>query len=135
MACGRKSVSPFLRWPRLLLVALAALAGVLLSLGSPPSASAAITQTFTCNGAEQTLVVPAGVTSIHVVAYGGAGRLVGDVFGARGGDRQGWEEPAGSAPQDQLVPLAGRGYFGDGATCALPSRCNAGGEYVQVTAP
>jgi hypothetical protein len=53
--------------------ALSLTATCLLVIAGPSSASAATVKTFTYTGAAQTFVVPAGVTSIHVVAVGGKG--------------------------------------------------------------
>jgi hypothetical protein len=49
------------------------------------SSAAAVSTTFTFTGAEQTFVVPAGVTGIHVVAIGGTGQAGVVAGGAAGG--------------------------------------------------
>lgn len=67
-----------LRLPRLPIAALIAAAAVL----AAPGIAAAETLTFFPEGAEQTFVVPAGVTTVHAIAIGGRG---GDGEGNVGG--------------------------------------------------
>src|SRR6187200_3381342 len=50
-----------------------------LSIGA--TSAAATTQTFTYTGSEQTFTVPAGVSTIHVLAIGGQGGKAGEVGG------------------------------------------------------
>jgi hypothetical protein len=52
-------------------------------LGSAPAASATVSETFDYTGAEQTFVVPAGVTSVGAVVIGGHGGN-GDLLSAGG---------------------------------------------------
>jgi hypothetical protein len=61
--------------PRRRVRLVAALAGACLALWSVTGASSAqaVTRTFTFTGAEQTFVVPGGVTSVQVVVIGGSG--------------------------------------------------------------
>ena len=49
----------------------------------PPASATAATSSFASTGAEQTFTVPAGVTSIRVVAVGGRGGITASAFGAR----------------------------------------------------
>jgi hypothetical protein len=66
---------PRAAWRRAQLAVSMACAALLASSLAAGSASAAakVTQTFISTGAEQSFVVPAGVTSVHVRAVGGAG--------------------------------------------------------------
>lgn len=54
----------------------------LCALAWAPASAGAVTQTFSYTGAQQTLMVPAGVSSVHVVAVGGRGGTVTGGFGA-----------------------------------------------------
>src|ERR1700690_927485 len=73
-ACLRVGVTPLRARAGIgrpsLLSALCALAAV---LASPVAAAEATTQTFTNTGGEQTFTVPAGITSLEVLAVGGHG--------------------------------------------------------------
>lgn len=57
------------------------LAALILALGWAASSAQATTTTFLYTGAEQTFVVPGGVTSVHVVAIGGSGGAATDASG------------------------------------------------------
>ena len=62
--------------------------GVMMALVGASAASAVVVEeTFTSTGAEQTFTVPAGVTSIHVVAIGGAGGAAYSGYGGAPGGR------------------------------------------------
>jgi uncharacterized repeat protein (TIGR01451 family) len=74
MSVARKGV-----WTAL--VAVVCTVGLLAGAGS----ALATTKTFTYTGKEEEFKVPAGVTSVHVVAVGGAGGSGAGTFGGKGG--------------------------------------------------
>jgi hypothetical protein len=81
--------------------------GLWMAIGIVPLAQAATT-TFTHTGAEQTFVVPGGVTSVHVVVIGGAGGEGGE--GVLGGQAARVEADLSVTPGQILyVEVGGRG--------------------------
>jgi hypothetical protein len=80
-------------------------------LGSFGSAQAA-TQTFISTGTEQTFTVPAGVSSLHVVAVGGSGGTSSSAVAA-GRAAQTTGDLAGSPGQVLYVEVAGNGQSSD----------------------
>lgn len=123
-----------------------ALAG-LLSLGGAASARAQPgSQTFGYTGGEQTLVVPAGVASVHVIAVGGRG---GEAFtgGGAGGAAAEVEGDLSVTPGETLyvevggsgqseLEGGGGGFNGGGSGAPIPFGAGGGGGATDVrTAP
>ncbi len=79
----------------------------------PVCASGSCTETYTFTGAEQTFTVPAGVTSVHVVARGAAGDV--GVNGAGGTGRRGAE-----VSRDLAVTPGATPYVEVGGTPTAP---------------
>ncbi|HTB70222.1 MAG TPA: IPT/TIG domain-containing protein [Solirubrobacteraceae bacterium] len=86
-----------------------ALAVLLLTIGAARAHAQPVNQTFGYTGGEQTLVVPAGVASVHVSAVGGRG---GEAFtgGGAGGAAAGVEGDLSVTPGETLyVEVGGNG--------------------------
>src|SRR5579875_664528 len=81
--------------------------------GVPPAARAAVSVTFTSTGSEQTFVVPAGVTSLHVVVVGAPGGQGGIGGGAGGKGAVVTADIAVTPGQTLYIEVGGAG--GDGA--------------------
>jgi len=79
--------------------------------GAPAPARAAVSVTFTSTGSEQTFVVPAGVTSLHVVAIGAPGGIGGG--GSAGGKGARVETDIAVTPGQTLyIEVGGAGGAG-----------------------
>jgi hypothetical protein len=88
--------------------------GVLVALVGASAASAeTVSETFKSTGAEQTFTVPAGVTSVHVVATGAAGGAAGG--GALGGRGAVVSGDVVVAPGPLYVEVGSTGFNGGGA--------------------
>ena len=93
----------------------AALAGILAASGAAAPA-AALGQVFSYTGAEQTYVVPAGVTQVHVVVDGASGGFVASVGGGLGAEVSAdLPIPAGQTVLYVEVGGTGDGFNGGGA--------------------
>ena len=101
----------------------AALAGLFLIVASP--ALAQTTVTFNYTGAQQTWVVPAGVTSVNVVAEGAQGFDASGALGGRGGRATG--TLAVTPGQTLYIYVGGRGTFASGANVIMGGGFNGGG--------
>jgi hypothetical protein len=91
-----------------------------LTLAWAAAPAQATTQTFTFTGAEQTLIVPAGVSTMHIVVIGGSGGEGADSAGGAAAQVTG--DLAVTASQTLYVEVGGSGEEGGGATF------NGGGE-------
>lgn len=103
----------------------AALAGLILFVASP--ALAQTTVTFNHTGAQQTWVVPAGVTSVQVVAEGAQGfdAVGGAVLGGRGGRATG---TLAVTPGETLyIYVGGQGTASIGNNIPMGGGFNGGG--------
>ena len=93
----------------------AALAGILAASGAAAPA-AALGQVFSYTGTEQTYVVPAGVTQVHVVVDGASGGFVASVGGGLGAEVSAdLPIPAGQTVLYVEVGGTGDGFNGGGA--------------------
>jgi hypothetical protein len=99
------------------------MAAAMLSVGVT-GAAAATTKVFSFTGAEQTFTVPAGVTSIHVVAIGGRGGKAGSTGGA-GAQVEG--DLGVKAGQTLYVEVGGNGETAFGENVSVPGGFNGGG--------
>lgn len=82
-------------------------------------------QTFTYTGSMQTFVVPMGVTSINVAAWGAQGGGIGTVQGGLGGTTTG-QVPV--TPGETIyVFVGGAGTPGSGQACGMVGGFNGGG--------
>lgn len=95
----------------------------LLALSAGASSAAAATQTFKYTGSEQTFTVPAGVSTVHVLAIGGQGGK----SGAQGGSPAEVQGDLTVKPGQTLyVEVGGEG--GGGGEAVNPGGFNGGGE-------
>ncbi len=95
----------------------------LLGLSIGVTSAAATTQTFTYTGSEQTFTVPAGVSTVHVLAIGGQGGK----SGAQGGTAAEVQGDLTVKPGQVLyVEVGGQG--GSGGEGLHPGGFNGGGE-------
>jgi hypothetical protein len=95
----------------------------LLALSAGASSATAATQTFKYTGSEQTFTVPAGVSTVHVLAIGG----YGGKSGAQGGTPAEVQGDLTVKPGQVLyVEVGGEGVGGGGQ--ANPGGFNGGGE-------
>lgn len=98
-------------------------AGLMLFLATP--ALAQTTVTFNYTGAQQTWVVPAGVTSVNVVAEGAQGYDSGATLGGRGGRATG--TLAVTPGQTLYVYVGGQGLVTTGINVPMGGGFNGGG--------
>lgn len=97
--------------------------GCLSLLGLTAASAGATTQTFTYTGSEQTFTVPAGVSTVHVLAIGG----YGGKSGAQGGSPAEVQGDLTIKPGQILyVEVGGQG--GSGGEGLHPGGFNGGGE-------
>lgn len=108
----------------LAIAVIAVMAVTALGVGAA-GATAATTKVFSFTGAEQTFTVPAGVTSIHVVAIGGHGGKAGNAGGA-GAQVEG--DLSVKAGQTLYVEVGGNGGSPLVENKASPGGFNGGGE-------
>lgn len=113
------------RQGRALAVAVAMLAGSLLA---PQTAQAQTTVNFGHTGASQSWVVPAGVTSVTIVAEGAQGFDSGGTLGGRGGRATG--VLAVTPGQTLQINVGGRGVAAIGAGVIMGGGFNGGGNGV-----
>ena len=109
---------------RVRLAGLALACAIAASLLWAAGSAQAVTQTFNFTGAEQPFVVPAGVTSIHVVAIGGHGGDSGVSSGAGGAAARVGGDLSVTPGQTLHVVVGGVGQDGVGQTGGF----NGGGD-------
>jgi glycine rich protein len=108
-------------------LALSAVCAFGLTLGWSATPALGATQTFISTGAEQTFTVPAGVTSIHVVAIGASGGAGGNSGGAGGAPAQVSGDLSVTPGQVLYVEVAGNGNGGSAAQNPGAGGFNGGG--------
>ncbi|HWH95588.1 MAG TPA: Ig-like domain-containing protein [Baekduia sp.] len=87
-------------------------AGAAGSTPAPTCSGGTCTVKYEATGAEQTFIVPAGVTTVQVSAFGGAGGGTGAAPGGQGAAVYG--EPAVTPGQTLYVEVGGSGKYGSG---------------------
>lgn len=83
---GPRACSPAVATHRIrAIVTVASMSAALLTVQGPAAQAATVTQTFAYIGAEQSFIVPSGVTSVRITAIGGKGSTPGSETAGAGG--------------------------------------------------